>query len=152
MSTKLGNLGMGKYDAQSDALTLKCTVTTLDAATLNALAATPAAITPAPPSGKVILFADALFSFDYAAAFVDGGGAFVIEYSGGNNASTSLTSNNIMDGSADAIRTIKQLTTDVTPVAGEALQITQTGSEFTGGAGSTVTITCFYYVVDDGLG
>lgn len=86
-----------------------------------------------------------------AAAYDDAAsdGDIVLEYSGGNDIIT-VEADGFIDAAADAIRTFGVPETLVTPVAGEGIQITNDGAEYTTGDG-TVNVHVWYSIVDVAL-
>lgn len=114
---------------------------------------TPVELVAAPGAGYVLIFHEALFIYDYAAVFTVGGSDdLAIKYTNASGAtvSTTLETTGVLDQTSDQIRTFKQITTDITPVANAALVLDNTGSDLTG-TGSPCRMKVFYSVLPTGL-
>ena len=112
----------------------------ITSAELLALAATPITVVAAPGAGKVLEFVSATVILDKGATAYDDAAAdgdLAIRFTDGSGVivSTTLDADTFIDGATDQIRTLKPLTTDITPVADAVLVLDNTGAEFTGGDG-----------------
>lgn len=99
---------------------------TVTSAEVLALFATPKTLVPAPGAGKCLVLVEAALILDYAGTAYGGiaaGEDLAIRYTdaAGVIASTTLETTGLLDGTADALRTFKPLTTDITPVANAPL-------------------------------
>ena len=128
------------------------TVTTAEVLALNA---TPKTIVAAPGAGKVIIFHGALVALDYNSAAYGGiaaGDQLLFRYTNGSGAAASaeLESDGFLDATADAIRTIKAIYTDITPVANSPLVLHMATGEVTTG-NSPLKVKAFYSVISTDL-
>ena len=127
---------------------------TVSSAELLALNGTPKTIVPAPGTGKLIEFLGGTVFFKstataYAAVATKN---FVIRFTDGSGpiVSTSLALTGLLDQTTDQIRTIKQITTDLTPVANSPLVLQISTAEITTGTG-VVYIDLKYHIHSTGL-
>lgn len=107
-------------------------------------------------AGKVIRYLGGVITADFnATAFDDAAadGDLVVRLdSAGTVVSTTLDGDGFVDAGADTIKTLNPLTTDVTLVAGEGLELFNDGAAFTStGGDTTFSITFNYIVYDDAL-
>lgn len=121
-------------------------------AEMKALDATPKEILAAPGAGYVTEFISALFIYDYAAAYTESTDNLIIKYTDESGAavSTTLETTGLLDATSDQIRTFKQLSTDIVPVANAALVLCNTDGDF-GGTGSPIRMKIAYRVHATGL-
>ena len=128
------------------------TVSVLPAAMLAARA-TPITLVAAPGAGKVLEFLGATVIYDYAAAYTESADNAVIRFTDGSGAiaSTTLETTGLLDATSDQLRTLKPITTDITPVANSPLVFHNTGDGEWGGTGSPVRFKVAYRVHATGL-
>lgn len=122
-------------------------------AQLKACRTTPIELVAAPGAGYVNEFLDAFFIYDYEAAYTETADNLVARFTNGSGAiaSTTLETTGLLDATSDQIRTFKQITTDITPVANSAIVLHNTGDGEFGGTGSPVRIKVAYRVHATGL-
>lgn len=122
-------------------------------AEMLALRATPKTLVAAPGSGYVLEFISATFIFDYAAVFTDSSDDIVVRFTDGSGAiaSTTLDVTGLLDNAADGVRTLKAITTDLTPVANSPLVLHNIGNGEWGGTGSPCRVKVVYRVHATGL-
>jgi hypothetical protein len=125
----------------------------LTAAEMKALRATPKELVAAPGTGYILEFISATFIYDYTAAFTESADDIVVRFTNGSGAiaSTTLDATGLLDATADQIRTLKPITTDITPVANAALVLHNTGDGEWGGTGSPCRVKVAYRVHATGL-
>lgn len=128
---------------------------TVSSAELLALAASPKTVVADPGDGYVLEFISAILILDKGATAYDDAAAdgdLVIRYTDGSGAiaSTTLDADGFIDGATDQIRTLKPITTDLTPVASSPLVLDNTGDEFTGGDG-VLRVKVAYRIYPTGL-
>ena len=128
---------------------------TVTAAEVLALNAAPKTLVAAPGAGRVLEFMGAILILDYnAAAYaaVAAGEDLAIRYTDGSGAicSTTLETTGLLDGTADALRTIKPIVTDLTPVANSPLVLHLLSGEITTGD-SPLRLKVSYRVHSTGL-
>lgn len=125
----------------------------ITAAEMKALRATPKTLVAAPGAAYVLEFISAIFIYDYTAAFTESADDIAVKYTNGSGAtaSTTLDATGLLDATADQIRTIKPITTDITPVANAALVLHNTGDGEWGGTGSPCRVKVAYRVHTTGL-
>lgn len=123
------------------------------AAQMLAARATPVSLVAAPGAGYVLEFLGATVIYDYTAAFTESADNAVIRFTDGSGAiaSTTLETTGLLDATSDQIRTLKPITTDITPVANSPLVFHNTGDGEWGGTGSPVTFKVAYRVHATGL-
>lgn len=141
---------------QSDDLhpaTIQYAEVAITVAEMLALRATPKTLVAAPGAGYVLEFVNALFVFDYAAAFTESADDIKIKFTDGSGAtvSTTLDATGLLDATSDQIRTLKPITTDLTPVANAALVLHNAGDGEWGGTGSPCRVKVAYRVHATGL-
>jgi hypothetical protein len=126
---------------------------TLTTAQMLAARATPPTLVAAPGAGYVLEFLGATFIYDYASAYTESTDNAVIRFTDGSGAiaSTTLETTGLLDATSDQIRTLKPITTDITPVANSPLVFHNTGDGEWGGTGSPVRIRVAYRVHPTGL-
>jgi hypothetical protein len=122
-------------------------------AEMLALRATPKELVAAPGAGYVLEFVSALFIYDYAAVFTESGQDIVARFTGtsGAIASTTLDTTGLLDQTADQLRTLKPIVTDLTPVANSPLVLHNSGNGEWGGTGSPCRVKVAYRVHATGL-
>jgi hypothetical protein len=125
----------------------------LTAAEMKALRATPKELVAAPGTGYVLEFISGTFIMDYTAAFTESADDIAVRFSNGSGviASTTLDATGLLDATSDQIRTLKALSTDITPVANAALVLHNTGDGEWGGTGSPCRVKVAYRVHATGL-
>jgi hypothetical protein len=125
----------------------------ITAAQMKALRATPKPLVAAPGTGYVLEFISALFIYDYTAAFTESADDIAVKYTDGSGAtaSTTLDATGLLDATSDQIRTLKAISTDITPVANAALVLHNTGDGEWGGTGSPCRVKVAYRVHATGL-
>jgi hypothetical protein len=135
-----------------DAMIAVATVA-ITAAEMKALRATPKELVAAPGAGYVLEFVSATFIYDYTAAFTESSDDIAVRFTNGSGviASTTLDATGLLDATSDQIRTLKALTTDITPVANAALVLHNTGDGEWGGTGSPCRVKIAYRVHATGL-
>lgn len=111
------------------------TIPTASVLTLNSV---PYTILAAPGAGKVNIFHDAMIVLDYNSAAYAGiaaGEDLAVRYTDGSGAtvSTTLETTGFLDATSDQIRTLKRITTDVTPVANAVLKLCLASGDITTG-------------------
>lgn len=118
------------------------------AAEMLALRATPKTLVAAPGAGYVLEFISALFIYDYTAAFTETDDNIEVKYTNGSGAvaSTTLDATGLLDATSDQIRTLKPITTDLTPVENAALVLHNAGNGEWGGTGSPCRVKVAYRV------
>jgi len=127
--------------------------TTISAAAMKTARATPVELVAAPGAGYVLEFLGAVFIYDYTAAFTESSDNAVVRYTDGSGAiaSTTLETTGLLDATSDQLRTLKAISTDLTPVANSPLVFHNTGDGEWGGTGSVVRIRVSYRVHPTGL-
>lgn len=125
----------------------------ITAAEMLALRATPKTLVAAPGAGYVLEFLGATFIYDYTAAFTESSDDIVVRYTDGSGAiaSTTLDATNLLDATSDQLRTLKPITTDLTPVANSPLVLHNSGNGEWGGTGSPCRVKVAYRVHETGL-
>jgi hypothetical protein len=128
---------------------------TVTAAEVLALFATPKTLVAAPGAGLVLDFLGALLILDYggtAYAGIAAGEDLVVRHTDASGAivSTTLETTGLLDGTADALRTLKRIVTDLTPVANSPLVLHLLTGEVTTG-NSPLRIKVAYRVHATGL-
>lgn len=153
-----GKPGYDRYvnSVKSDDLhpaTIQYAEVAITAAEMLALRATPKTLVAAPGAGYLLEFVSAMVIYDYTAAFTESSDDLAVRYTDGSGAiaSTTLTANGFLTATADAIRTLKPITTDLTPVANAALVLHNVGNGEYGGTGSPVRVKVAYRVHATGL-
>lgn len=127
----------------------------ISTAEMEALETTPKALV-AGQAGKVIHYLGGVITADFnATAFDDAAadGDLVVRLdTAGTVVSTALDGDGFVDAVADTVKTLKPLTTDITLVPGEGLELFNDGAAFTStGGDTTFSITFNYIVYDDAL-
>ena len=123
---------------------------------LLALAASPKTLVPAPGAGRVLEFESAVLMFDEGTTDFDDAasdGDLAIRYTDGSGTivSTTLDADGFIDATADTIKTVKKLTTDISLTENAALVLDNTGAEFTGGVGAVLRVKVAYRVHKTGF-
>lgn len=141
---------------QSDDLhpnTIQYAEVAITAAEMLALRATPKTLVAAPGAGYVLEFISATFIYDYTAAFTESGDDIVVRFTGSSGAiaSTTLDATGLLDATSDQLRTLKQITTDITPVDNSPLVLHNSGNGEWGGTGSPCRVKVAYRVHATGL-
>jgi hypothetical protein len=132
---------------------LQCASVTLTQAQAQALNTAPVTLVAAPGTGKVLLFHDALIADPAGTAFGTAAGRdLVVRYTDGSGTvvSTQLTTVGFTDQTTTQIRTLKCLTTDISPTANAALVLHQLAANMTLGQPGIV-LTVRYFIVDTGV-
>ena len=143
----------GSKTTYSLAPLIEVATVTMTPALMLAARATPVALVAAPGAGYVLEFLGATFIYDYAAAYTESADNAVVRFTDGSGAiaSTTLETTGLLDATSDQIRTLKPITTDITPVANAALVFHNTGDGEWGGTGSPVRMKVSYRVHATGL-
>lgn len=153
-----GKPGYDRYEdsIQSDDIdpsVIQYAEVSISVAEMLALRASPKTLVAAPGAGYVLEFISATFIFDYAAVFTDSSDDIVVRFTDGSGAiaSTTLDVTGLLDNAADGIRTLKPITTDLTPVANSPLVLHNVGNGEWGGTGSPCRVKVAYRVHATGL-
>lgn len=122
--------------------------TSLSAAQILAMRATPVTIVPAPGASKIILVESITLKMVRTSTQFASGGAVEYRYTDGSGAKvTADMSSTLVTGAAGtAYASCAGVTTELTPVANAAVVITNATGAFTTGTGTGV-VTCKYRVV-----
>lgn len=133
--------------------TIQMAEVSITAAEMLALRATPKTLVAAPGAGYVLEFISALFIYDYTAAFTESDDNIDIKYTNASGAivSTELDATGLLDATSDQLRTLKPITTDLTPVENAALVLHNSGNGEWGGTGSPCRVKVAYRVHATGL-
>lgn len=128
---------------------------TLTSAEILALFTTPKTLVPAPGPGKIVEFLGMTLILDATAtayAGVDAGEDICVKYTNAAGAivSTTLASTGFIDQTSDQIRTIKPITTDITPVVNAPLVLHLLVGNITTGTG-VLYANVHYRIVETGL-
>lgn len=156
VSQKLGGIDTGTRLGGASRIGYKYSETVFSPGEVRSLAADTPTLVPAPGAGFTNVFVEAFLSIqapsggtahDDAAA----DGDLVVNYTNAAGAavSTTLDADTFIDTAAgtDQLRTLKQITTDVTPVTNAALVLDNDGAEFTGTGTFELRVVVIYYTV-----
>jgi len=128
---------------------------TIPAASVLTLFSVPYTLVAAPGVGRILEFLSALVILDYGTAAYAGIGAtedLAVRYTDASGAivSTTLETTGFLDATADALRTLKAISTDLTPVANAALKLGLLNGDITTGD-SPLRVKVSYRVHSTGL-
>jgi hypothetical protein len=129
---------------------IKVATVTVSAAEIRALDVSPITLVAAGGAGVYRIFLEAFLQLDYGSTAHDDAAAdgdLIIEYADGTDVSTTLEADTFIDGAADQFRTMKQLTTDITPPANSAIRILNDGDPFTGTGDGVLVVNVRYWEI-----
>jgi hypothetical protein len=123
----------------------------LTAGEIKLLATTSKTLVAAPGADRVIEFISAVIKVTAGTAYAEPSAPddMVIEYSGGQDVTASIDATNFLDQTDDEIRVIPfsvtamAITTDLEALKNTALQLTNTGGNYTTGTGTMVVRTTY---------
>lgn len=129
--------------------TIELATLTLTDTDVQNLASTPLELIAAPGANKVIIPLTVTCALNYVSSFTGGGSKLIVQMTSSiklwqtSMLDSAQTANQFASGSLGWIGNFKPTST----YANQPITVTA-GSNYTGGTGSTVVITCIYYVLD----
>jgi hypothetical protein len=129
--------------------TIQLATLTLTDAQVRSLASSPQTLVAAPGANKIIIPLTVSCSLQYVASFTGGGSKIIIQMTSSNKLwqtallDTAQTANEFASGMLGWVGNYNPTSN----YANQAITVTA-GANYTGGTGSSLVVTCLYYVLD----
>lgn len=142
----LGPRGMSSYELHESLIRVVSVEFT--AAQVIASNTTPLVLMANSDTSKVLVYHDAIVQIFGGSANYDQNQDFIVKYqTAGGGATVSTTLANFMNaGAANKLSTLKQLTTDAVPEAGQDLVLTSSASPYAAAGDRQLRVTLYYSV------